>query len=226
MKGETTWWTMIDEAARGGEAARAAFAERYLSAVRAYLGVRWRAPSLRDRLDDAVQEVFLECFREGGGLGRADPDRPGGFRAYLVGLSRNVARRFEERWAKERARAGDDPADPASVVSDETTQSAAFDREWGRALLREAASRHARRAASLGEAAVRRVDLLRLRFQDGLPIRDIAERWSVDAADLHVEYARARREFRAALREVVAERHPGSRADVDAECRRLADLFR
>jgi RNA polymerase sigma-70 factor (ECF subfamily) len=63
-----------------------------------------------------------------------------------------------------------------------------------------------------GPEASQRVQLLRLRFHDGLPIRDIAERWGVNASKLHHEYATARNEFRAALREVVAFHHPGAPA--------------
>ena len=42
-------------------------------------------------LEDVVQEVFVTCFKEDGPLSRADPERPGGFRAYLYGVVRNVA---------------------------------------------------------------------------------------------------------------------------------------
>jgi RNA polymerase sigma-70 factor (ECF subfamily) len=72
---------------------------------------------------------------------------------------------------------------------------------------------------------VRRVELLRLRFQEGLPIRDIATRWQTDAAVLHHEYARAREEFRAALLEVVAFYHPGTAAEVERECANLLSLL-
>ena len=48
-------------------------------------------------LDDVVQEVFLACFKEDGPLSRADPERPGGFRAYLYGVVRNVARGVEKK---------------------------------------------------------------------------------------------------------------------------------
>jgi RNA polymerase sigma-70 factor (ECF subfamily) len=54
------------------------------------------------------------------------------------------------------------------------------------------------------------VVLLRLRFHDGLAIRDIAERLGEDAAKLHHEYATAREEFRTALRSVVAFHHPAA----------------
>jgi hypothetical protein len=69
---------------------------------------------------------------------------------------------------------------------------------------------------------VRRVELLRLRFQDGLPIRSIASRWGEDPAKVHHEYATARAEFRAALREVVAFHRPGATAvEIDVACAEL-----
>jgi len=65
--------------------------------------------------------------------------------------------------------------------------------------------------------------LLRLRFEENLPIRTIAARWGVDAAALHHSYALARQEFRAALLAVVAFHQPGSPADVEQEA---TDLLR
>jgi hypothetical protein len=53
------------------------------------------------------------------------------------------------------------------------------------------------------------VELLRLRFEEGLPIRTIAAQWGIDAVAVHHAYALARKEFRAALLEVVAFHHPG-----------------
>ncbi len=62
-----------------------------------------------------------------------------------------------------------------------------------------------------------RVELLRLRFEDNLPIRTIAERRGVPAAGLHHAYALVRQEFKAALLEVVAFHQPGSPAEVEQE---------
>src|SRR5205085_1207348 len=84
-------------------------------------------------------------------------------------------------------------------ADDADSPSRTFDRAWARALLREAARHQEQRAQQVGAAAVRRIELLRLRFQEGLPIRAIADRWGTDAAALHHEYARARQEFQAAL---------------------------
>jgi hypothetical protein len=87
--------------------------------------------------------------------------------------------------------------------------------------LTEAAQLQQRRAGERGPEAVRRVELLRLRFEEGLPIRAIAERWGVAAAELHHAYAKARQEFRAALLDVGAFRHPDSPPAVEQEAARL-----
>lgn len=105
--------------------------------------------------------------------------------------------------------------------------SRAYDRAWARALLAEAARIQTETAAANGERAVQRVELLRLRFHDGLPIRDIAARWHEDPARLHHEYAIARDEFRTALRQVVAFHLPNaSNAELDAGCKEVLNLLK
>jgi RNA polymerase sigma factor (sigma-70 family) len=198
---DATCWSMIRDAAGGDPAARERFARVYLPVVKAYLASRWRGA--RHSIDDAAQDVFVECFRDGGVLEKADPKRAGGFRAFLLGAVRNVARRHE-------ARPRLDVRLPANVPADDTAPAESFDRAWARTLLKEAARVQEDAARQAGSTAERRVALLRLRFHDGLAIRDIAERWGIDAEKLHHEYATARDEFRAALREVVAFHHPGA----------------
>ncbi len=207
---ESTCWTVIRAAAAGSPVDRDELARRYLDVVRAYLAARWRGSDLRRDLDDAVQEVFVECFRQGGALEAAGAGRVPSFRAFLYGVIRNVARRFESRPLRA---AGPLP----DVQANEQSLSQLFERTWARAIMAEAAGLQRRRAAALGDDAVQRVDLLRLRFEDNLPIRTIAERWNVPAGRLHHAYALARQEFRAALLEVVAFHHPGSPAEVEQE---------
>lgn len=77
------------------------------------------------------------------------------------------------------------------------------------------------RARATDGAARRRVALLALRFEENLPIREIARRWEVDPARLHRHYARARDEFKGALHDVVAEHSCGTANEVEAECLRL-----
>jgi DNA-directed RNA polymerase specialized sigma24 family protein len=200
---DATCWTMIHAAADGDPAARDRFARVYLPVVTTYLVARWRGVPHAPDPDDAAQDLFVECFRPGGLLGKADADRPGGFRAFLLGAARNVARRHEDR----RRSAGRLPDD---LPADDTGPAEAFDRAWARALLKEAVRVQEERAKEAGPVVDRRVQLLRLRFGDGLPIRDIAKRWGEDPAGLHREYATAREEFRSALRAVIAFHHPGA----------------
>ena len=94
---ESTCWTMIRAATAGSPDEREELARRYLGVVRAYLAARWRGTALREELDDATQAVFVECFRQGGVLDAAGSGRVPGFRAFLYGVIRNVARRFESR---------------------------------------------------------------------------------------------------------------------------------
>ncbi len=220
---DSTCWTVLRHAASGDGAARAEFAARYEPLARAYLGARWRGSPLAAEVDDAVQEVFVECLRHNGVLQKADPGRPGGFRAFLYGLIRNVALRIEQ--SRRRRSGREQPIPPDDLEAGEESLSRVFDRSWAVAVMRQAAERQETLASGRDEAARRRVELLRLRFHEGLPIREIADLWGRDPAELHHEYAKARREFKDALLEVVASYHPGSPAEAERECAELLGLL-
>ncbi len=224
MSGQTTCWTVIRDAAAGDAEARQLFAERYEHIVRAYLRSRWRSSPMLNELDDVIQEVFVESFRDGGVLERVDDDSPGGFRAFFYGVIRNVARRAESRNSRRR---DEQPRTGFFNESPDAEQrlSRVFDREWATSMMREAAARQRDNGALLGSDAVRRLDLLRLRFYEGRPIREIARLWGMDASVVHREYARARKEFRVALGEVVGYHLPGSAEAVDRECERLLEML-
>jgi RNA polymerase sigma factor (sigma-70 family) len=214
---ESTCWTLIRGAALGNGADREAFARSYAPVVRAYLGARWRHTPLAAELDDAVQDVFLACFQAGGALDRAAQER-GGFRPFFFGVVRNIALRHETDRARRRA---DSLSSDLDVAGRDVQLSHVFDRAWAREIMRQAAERQSQSATKKGPRAVRRVELLRLRFQEGLPIRAIADRWKVDRDWLHHEYAKARQEFRGALLEVVAFHHSGTTADTESEAAEL-----
>lgn len=222
---ESTVWTVIRRAAQGEAAARAAFAETYLPVVRAYLAARWRGTPLLDDVDDATQEVFLDFFKEDGALSRLRTGEPGGFRAYLFGVVRHAALHAETRRRRRGGRTEGGSSEVELVAGDEESASHAFDRAWAVAMVHGARRLQAERAAAAGEEAVRRTELLRLRFQEGMPIRDIATAWGMDAAAVHYQYARARKEFAEALREVVAEHHPGTSEEIAARCKSLLALL-
>jgi RNA polymerase sigma-70 factor (ECF subfamily) len=218
---QDTRWSLIHDAARGEAAARTAFARAYEPVIRAYLGARWRGSPLVGEIDDAVQEVFVDCFKDAGALERVDPARGPGFRAFLRGVVRNVALRAERSGARRKARPGSAAFDADRVATDEDALSTVFDRAWAKAVVRQAAALQVEHARAKGDGALRRVELLRLRFEEGLPVRTIADRWGAEPTDVHRAYARARREFEVALREVVTGVHPGSKEEVRAECLRI-----
>lgn len=215
---EATCWTLIHAAAEGDRPARDEFARLYEPIARSYLSARWRH-SGNAVLDDAVQDFFVECFRAGGILAKIDESHSGGFRAFFFGAVRNIALCHESK----RPSPG---ALPPELAADDTSLAAAFDRAWAKSLLKEAGRVQADMAKRVGERAVRRVELLRLRFREGLAIREIAVQWATDAALLHREYATARDEFRAALRSVVAFHHPNAGpSELDAACVELLSLL-
>lgn len=216
---------MVRAAAGGDERARGQFARIYLDVVRAYLGSRWRRNMLSEKFDDAVQDVFLECFRADGALNRLDPSRRVGFRTFLYAIVRNVALRYEERHGKQRETPAPSGFEMAGLPAEEESLSRVFDRAWAQAILKRAGERQRGWARQGDAAARRRLDLLDLRFGDGLPIREIARLWDEDAAFLHAEFRKAREEFKAALREEVAFQIPGAPAAVEKECMRLLGLL-
>jgi len=222
---QSTCWTLVRNAAVGDGPSRREFSVRYAPVMRSYLAARWRGSPLFEDLDDALQEVFLECIRQGGLLERAQDDRPGGFRAFLFGAVRNVALRFEQRRAERGAREAARDIDLANVPGRDDALSKVFDRALARSIMREAAERQAALAADRGDDAGRRVELLKLRFQEGLPIREIATLWGVNAAELHRQYARARKEFHAALREVVGSHLLAEPEQVEGQCAQLLALL-
>ena len=225
MSSDSTRWTVIRRAAEGSEAARADFVRRYTDVIRAYLGARWRYTPLYEEIDDAAQQVFLDCFKENGALGRADPERGPGFRAFLYGVVRNVARGLERTRARAREQPLESGLDLEALEAKEESLAQVFDRAWAGSILTEAADLMLERAREKGSDAVRRHALLELRFGEGLPIREIAARWEVEAARLHHQFAQAREEFRRALMDVVRDLNGGGAEAVEVECRRLLGHF-
>jgi RNA polymerase sigma-70 factor (ECF subfamily) len=222
---DATCWTLIENAALGDSTARAEFSGRYLPVVRAYLSARWRNRLSSDEFEDAIQDVFVECLREGGVLESLSTIHGGGFRRYLFGTVRNMALRIEAARAR-RLDSPDSQSIRAETIQDsEETLSRVFDRAWAESILREAAERQAIRARERGAEHVRRVEILKELFHEGRTLAELARMWQVDANVLHREYTRARNEFEQALKEVTAFHHPDSPAAALRECRELVNLL-
>ncbi|MBN2492326.1 MAG: sigma-70 family RNA polymerase sigma factor [Planctomycetes bacterium] len=222
---EFTCWTMVRGAASGNPEDRDLFARKYTPVIRSYLEARWRDSPLEGHVDDGVQEVFVECFKEGGVLDCVEEIRLGSFRRFLHGVVRNVALRFEDQQARAREGQAEDGYDFDAIARREETLSKLFDRAWARTVLDEAVAVQVDRAKSLGEAALRRVELLHLRFHEGLPIREIARRWDANPDVLHEQFRQARNEFRAALFEVVAFENPGSAESIEREVEEIIAIL-
>lgn len=211
-------------AADGDAVARSSFARTYGATIRDFLEARWRGRILSTEVDDATQEVLIECIKPDGVLARAEEGR-GDFRGLLFGVARNVARRFEERAQRRGRLRPEDSAWLQHLTSDDPGQSTLFDRGWARSLVRQAKELHQARALLEGEAGRRRIELLERRFGDDEAIRHIAAAWGLPAQDVHNAYRKARTEFYRCLLEVVGSSAPQG-ADLDAECRRLLGLLR
>jgi RNA polymerase sigma factor (sigma-70 family) len=221
-----TCWDLIRGAAAGQSEDRDEFTRRYLPSARAYFCARWEGTTLIQSVEDAVQEVFLDFFRSGGAFDRLDELAAGGFKPFFFGVVRTTALHFETRRARAHEREERWKVDSELILAREKSISTLMDRTWALALIDQAVDRHSEWARAQGSEALRRVELLRLRFQEGMPIRDIAAKWQEVPARIHKEYARARQEFRCHLTQVVAAHGPGEPGEVERRLKELLAAFR
>jgi hypothetical protein len=209
-----TCWTFIQEAAAGKPEARDHFARLYTPVIHACLRGQWRAPLYLQELDSATQEALWECLKPEGALQRYDRSRCPSFRAFLRGVVGKVALRVE---ARIRAKNREQSVNESLLENQprvESSVSGRVDRKWANDLLREAVQQQADQARHKGEAARKRVELLRLLFREGMSLAAVARQWQTEENEVRREYAHARREFKVALLEVLRRRHPSSAAAV------------
>jgi RNA polymerase sigma factor (sigma-70 family) len=222
---DSTSWSMILGAAARRPADQEQFALTYTPLIKAYLAARWRLPVEHEEVGDASQEVLLQCFRQHGALETVDRDRASGFRAFLYGVVRNVAAMAERKRSRHRetqaAHSGvfDQPDDDAS-------RSHVFDRGWAEVVVREARALLQRRALVRGGSAALRARALELRYQNGLPPREIAPLLGLEVKQVYRMLEDGQVEFQEALLDVMATQVPsGSRADLEQKCAELLQLL-
>lgn len=209
---------MILGAAAGSPPHRETFGRRYAPAICAYLAARWHLAPDSDSVQDACQDVMVECFKAGGALSRADATYRGGFRAYLYGIVRNVALMAERRFARRREVDLGANFDPDAIGSDEPTLSLAFDRAFAIAVTREARELMARRSVR-SPVAEQRYRALALQFENGQAPRDLAVAMALPVERVYELLKEARREYREALLDVMGTLHPDSdRAEIERLC--------
>ena len=143
---ETTCWTLISLAAEGGTLEREVFVGRYSSVIRAYLAARWKNSPIQSEIDDACQEVFIECFRSEGPLTKADPNRR--FRTYLYGVVRNIALRVEQKRGRHPEMQPATESHFDKLESSEENLGRVFDRAWALQILKETAESQTEKAKS------------------------------------------------------------------------------
>lgn len=219
-----TSWSMILGAAAGRPVERDLFSRRYGAVIRAYLAARWRVAQDSPGVADATNDVFVDCFKDGGALSRVDPTFAGGFRAFLYGVVRNVALMAERRLARQRDAAGGFAVE--NLVDSEASLSRVFDRAWAEAVVQEARDKMGARA-SRSAVAARRFRALAMRFEQGMPPREIAVALEEPVERIYEALREARVEFKASLMEVMAGYHPAaSEADLERHCVELLAALR
>ncbi|MCR9244706.1 MAG: hypothetical protein NXI31_06725 [bacterium] len=186
----------IDTLTPGDRQAVCAFCEHYLPIVKRHLRALWRDSTMDANVDDATQDVFVECLRSNGALSRLDVGRGHGLAAYVRGITRNIAARLGRRRARECRRCYLSN-DLVSHTPDRTPDGLELlDRTCSATAVREAVARLDREPAvpghSLGE-------LVRLHFGGNQPVREIAKGWEVRPARVHEARRRACQHLRKLL---------------------------
>tara|TARA_R110002094_G_scaffold60544_3_gene71174 strand:+ start:1858 stop:2505 length:648 start_codon:yes stop_codon:yes gene_type:complete len=202
------------------------FCRRYSPLIETYLASRWRLPRGHERVADGTQDVFLQLFKPNGALKGVDPSRPGGFRAYLYGVTTKVASERDRVAARQQRERGDPRMELDQLGSSWASQSQAFDQAWARLVFQEAYETMV--AQFEGDpTALRSLQVLQLRYDEALPPREIAKRLVI--ADVRVVYQvldTGKAKFRRALLSVMAEYNPScSKNEVENLCRQLLSLF-
>lgn len=195
-------WLEAQAAAAGDEQARNSFWNRHVRAVRMWLWFRWSHRSLRSFVEDAAQEVFLECFRPGGALAHMDARKAQhGVVAFLRGIVRNVAHRIERTQARDfehRRRLAVAAATPAPADAGAAEQ---IDRAWEHDRVMAALALLDQEDPPDGMRHTLR-EFLHAHFEDGLPVRKIAAAWQEKPEHVHELRRRACRRFRECLHRV------------------------
>ena len=224
----TTHWTVVHEAARGGDpgavAALGGLFETYWSPLYRYVRRLGRAAP---DAEDLVQGFFAHLL-ENGGLRLANQER-GRFRAFLLGALKhymaNEWQRAHRRkrggfvahlsidWRSAEAGLGPDPADPDAP-------DLLYDRDWAVALLDKA----------LDEMAREERDFDRWKpflgvSGDRLPYAEIAARFGLSEGAARVAVHRLRKRYRQRLRAEIARTLPGE-DQVEEEMRALFAALR
>jgi RNA polymerase sigma factor (sigma-70 family) len=194
------------------------FYTRYRGSVRALFSFKG-APS--ERLDDLVQEFFLQAFK-GGLLAKADPER-GRFRGYLrTAATRFLASEWRREGRQRRRPSGGwvELEAGAQIPAGGLTPEQAFDLSWAQGVLGRAVERTREELSKLGLEHQLNALLLR---QEGLSWSEVAERLDTTSPSARAWSARAEKALGKQLCQEV--RPTVGAGDLDEELRELSAIL-
>jgi RNA polymerase sigma factor (sigma-70 family) len=225
----STSWTLLTDAARRGNGsalARNEFAERYYTAVRAYIVALTRGAS---HSDDLTQRFFETVVLSGTLLARADREK-GRFRSYLKQAIRNFL--IDEHRHQSRATANEVPFDgvvggwnalaaDASPSPDEEML-----RAWARALVAMALSQLEQACEEKDQHQHFEMFAHRYIADPDLPPswRAVGEPFGLDEKIARSRTETAARQFRSLLRQLIAS-DIGAGEDIDQELQDVLALL-
>lgn len=216
---DSTRWSIVLGAAARDPASRDEFVARYDRVVRAYFAARWRLPTADERVANSVQDTFFEFLKPNGALDRVDPQHPGGFRAFLFGVTVRVAADADRKRHRRPEQTG---ADLDQFENSAESASAAFDRAWATMVIDEALDSM---TAQDGEVAHQRMAALQMRYYDQLAPREIAARTGYDVKQVYRLLETGRAHFRVAILQVMSKYHPDdSQAELERRCQELLEF--
>ncbi len=184
MESEDRIWQergLRDGVLSGDETAWKALYERYSDSIYAF--IHFRTGGRAQVTEEVVQDSWLVAVRR---IGDFDPRR-GSFEGWLRGIGENILRNHHRRRKGRREERREDIAELA----------AAEDGGPGRALeVSEEVS------WTLSGLPLRFQDVLRAKYQDEMPVAEIAGRWGETEKAIESLLSRARAAFREAYRRV------------------------
>jgi RNA polymerase sigma factor (sigma-70 family) len=228
----TTRWSVVLEAGRGGEGARAALSElcaTYWYPLYAY--VRRRGYGAEDAQD--LTQAFFARVLEKNVVHAADPAR-GRFRAFLLGSLKNF---LANEWDRVHAQKRGGGVVPLSLDFDEAdrrfsrepghrlTPEKEYERNWALAVLDRALSRLESEYSRRGRGALfTRLKPALVAADDEGSRREMAADLGMTEGAVKVALHRMRGAFRESLRREISETVAGER-DCDDELRSLIDAL-
>jgi RNA polymerase sigma-70 factor, ECF subfamily len=185
--GPPPWESLYAERARAGdESAFARLVDAYAGRIHAHV---WRFVRCREDADDLTQETFLRAYRA---LSRFDPGRPFGTWLYTIAtnVSLNALRTRGRRLRPVSLDARDDDGPP----SNEPRSALPDGREAA-----HRAEQQAMIAAAVDQLDAKSAALVRLYYQEEIPLREAGEIMGLSESAAKVALHRARKRLRLIL---------------------------